>query len=457
MRHLAPTHWLAPLRAHLLLWLVLAVGLLGGATPAAAHEPADENKPPPPVRLKIIAPSAHGPWLLRIDNEGDAQVRIAADVRLLTFSVRTPSDRPVQLTHEFGWARRATVCDGPKQFGLTTHFPADRELVLDPGHSYVEEFDPRLICFGKDADLLVPGAKVKATLGWKPKARWQKMAAAPFAADDAHHPRRFRPLRQLEAATFVLSHGQPVEYGVSPLGTPEEAEEKELTPAERKAAGIPRGKRRPPGDDTEDAEAPKAPAPKSAEQASRYRVHSPPPAEAPVKPTDELAAALTLTASRYADAARPGQIQLSVEAHNIGQRPIFVALRSRMLSFVVHGPDGLVKCRRKTERHEVPRDLFGTLHHGKHKHMSVLLAELCPPNAFDRPGLYVAAPILHADANGAEHGLSAVTGEVTSREPGKVGGTHRVTDDMTLVRVRFGRKRYHKEPPVQIPTRVLPR
>lgn len=443
-------------------WLVLASVALSGAMLsgwAGAHEPADENKPPPPVRMKIIAPSAHGPWLLRIDNEGDAQVRIAADVRLLTFSVRAPSNRPVQQTHEFGWARRATVCDGPRQFGLTQHFPANREIVLDPGHSYVEEFDPRLICFGKDADLLVPGAKVKATLGWKPKARWQKMSAAPFAADDAHHPRRFRPLRQIEAATFVLSHGQPVEYGVSPLATPEEAQEQDLSPAERKAAGIPRGKKRPDDEDNkadEEAE-PKSASPKSAEQASRYRVHAPPPAEPAPKTVDELGAALTLTASHYADAARPGQIQLSVEAHNIGQRPIFVALRSRMLSFVVHGPDGLVKCRRKTERHEVPRDLFGTLHHGKHKHMSVLLAELCPPHAFDRPGLYVAAPILHADANGAEYGLSAVTGEVTSREPGKVGGTHRVTDDMTLVRVRFGRKPYHKEAPVQIPTRVLPR
>ncbi len=438
---------------------------------ARAHELEDEKKPPPMVRMKLIAPSAHGPWLLRIDNEGDAQVRIAADARLLTLSVRAPSTRPPRLTHEHGWDRQATVCSGPKQFGLTDHFPADRELVLDAGHSYIEEFDPRLICFGKDAALLRPGAKVTATLGWPPKARWQKMSAAPFAADDAHHPRRFRPLRQLVAATVLLSHGQPVEYGVDPLGTPDEASAAALSPEERKAAGIAPDKPsdkpgaddqgapggQPAPDDKRGGEAPAAAAPKTAEEASRYRVtKSPPPARAKPTTPDELAAALSLTAAHYADSRRPTDIQLSVEAHNTGQRPIFVALRSRMLAFVIHGPDGLVKCRRNTQEHEVPRDLFRTLHHGKHVHMQVLLAEVCPPKSFDRPGLYVAAPILHADANGAEYGLSAVTGVVTSREPGKVGGTHRVTDDMTLIRVRFGRKPYHKQAPVQIPTRVLP-
>jgi hypothetical protein len=447
--------------AHLtLLAFVLVAAIIPSS--AIAHEKGDEAKPAPPVRMRIIAPSAKGPWLLRIDNEGDAQVRIAADVRLLKLSVRAPAKKSARRTHGFGWARRVAVCDGPKQFGLTKRFPADRELVLDPGHSYVEEFDPRLLCFGKNAEVLRAGAKVKATLGWKPKPRWQrKMAAAPFAVDDAHHPRRFKPLRQLEAATFILSHTGPVEYGVSPMGTPRDAEDSGLSRAERRAAGIRRAKpsdadsSKGTSDETKSDETPKKP--ESAEAASRYRVVPTPPKRPKPTSPDELSAALTLTSSHYADGRRPTDIQLSVQAHNSGQRPIFIALRSRMLGFVVHGPDGLVKCRRKTMRHEVPRDLFRTLHHGKHVHMSVLLGELCPPRTFDRPGLYVAAPILHADANGREFGLSAVTGVVTSRAPGKVGGTHQVTDDMTLIRLRFGRKRYHKELPVQIPTRVLPK
>jgi hypothetical protein len=437
--------------------LVMMIGVLAAASApmsAQAHEKGDEAKPPPEVRMQIIAPSAKGPWLLRIDNEGDRAVRIAADVRLLTLSVRAPAKKkvPVRRTYGWGWQRRVAKCDGPKQFGLTKHFPAQRELVLDPGHSYVEEFDPRLICFGKNAEVLRPGAKVKATLGWKPKPKWsRRMAAAPFVVDDAERPRKNRPLRRLEAATLLLSHGEAVEYGVAPLGTPEEADDEDLTPSEKRAAGIRRGK----GKKRRRGKKKRKKKPASAEEASRYRVVPTPKKQPPPPTTDELSAALTLTASEYDDAWRPTGVQLSVQAHNTGQRPIFIALRSRMLSFVVHGPDGLVKCRRKTSHHEVPRDLFRTLQHGKHVHMSVLLGELCPPRTFDRPGLYVAAPILHADANGAEYGLSAITGTVTSREPGKVGGTHKVTDDMTLIRIRHGRKRYHKEPPIQIPTRIL--
>src|SRR5690606_656074 len=93
-------------------------------------------------------------------------------------------------------------------------FPVGRELILEPGHSFVEEFDPRLICFDDDAKLLVPGAMVKAYYGWLPnKKPWMKMSVAPFVADAARVPRKYKPLRRLEAPTMVLSHAPPVEYG----------------------------------------------------------------------------------------------------------------------------------------------------------------------------------------------------------------------------------------------------
>ena len=208
---------------------LVAATLLASALPAHAHDREDEKLPAPPVRMRVIAPSAVGPWMLRIDNESDAKIRIPADVRLLTFEVRTPSDAPVRQTHASGWSRRATVCDGPRAFGLTGRFPARRELVLEPGHSYTEEFDPRLICFGKDAELLVPGARVKAYLGWKPRPRWSKqMDAAPFAVDAASVPRKYRPMRRLEAPTLVLSHAPPVVYG--PDG---ETPQPTVTPSDR--------------------------------------------------------------------------------------------------------------------------------------------------------------------------------------------------------------------------------
>lgn len=166
---------------------------------------------------------------------------------------------------------------------------------------------------------------------------------------------------------------------------------------------------------------------------------------------------MTLTATHYADARRPTDIQLSVQAHNTGERPVFVALRSRMLSFHVLGPNGVVRCQRPSVDHAVPRDLFRTLHHGKHVHMDVLLAEVCPPGTFDRPGLYFAIPELHADADGRQYGLSAITGLVTTRDPGDPGGTHQVEDDATLIRVTRGRRSFYRARPRQLPTRVLPR
>jgi hypothetical protein len=414
-------------------------------TGARAHEKEDEGKPPPPVRLMIVAPSAQGPWLLRIDNDGDAPVRVAADVRLLRLHVRGVA-RTKGRVYAHGWSLRETVCDGPTQFGLADHFPADRELVLDAGHSYVEEFDPRLICFGKNADLLTPGAQVKAYLGWKPNKGWRSMSAAPFVADDAHVPRRFRPLRRLEAPLLVLSHGPAVEYGSDP--------ESQATPDKLDST-------EPDAGDGEDGEGEVQPPPKkrthkSADDASVYRPKPVPAVTAKPPLKDELAASLTLTATRFDDASRPTDIQLSVQAHNSGERPIFVALRSRMLSFVVSGPDGVVPCKRKTENNYVARDHFRTLHHGKHVHLSVMLAELCPPNTFDRPGLYAAAPVLHVDADGREYGLMGLTGTVTARDPGRVGGTHRSDEDTTLIRIRQGRLPFYKEPPVQVPTRVLP-
>lgn len=465
-----------------------AATLLASVEPARAHDREDENLPEPPVRMRVIAPSAQGPWMLRIDNESDTKVRIPADVRLLTLEVRTPSDAPVRLTHAGGWSRRATVCDGPGAFGLTSQFPAQRELVLEPGHSYTEEFDPRLICFGKDAELLAPGAQVKPYLGWKPRPKWsRKMEAAPFAVDAASVPRKYRPMRRLEAPTLVLSHAPPVEYGpggrgaVAPSpraptapggadgegGAAEEAGRAPGPPSQPPDSG-PRPRQAPPGqhahphgghdhDHGEGKRSKRKRGPKSAEEASMHRPRRRQTSPRPDPPAqDDLGARMTLTATHYADAQRPTEIQLSVQAHNTGERPVFVALRSRMLSFRVQGPNGEVRCPRPSVEHAVPRDLFQTLHHGKHVHMDVLLAEVCPPGTFDRPGLYFAIPELVADADGRQYGLSAITGLVTTRDPGDPGGTHQVEDDATLIRVTRGRRPFYRGRPRQLPTRVLP-
>jgi hypothetical protein len=462
MRRTATSRFVARLMAMVFV-AVAGLGVQGvGISRAHAHDASADKLPEPELRFRIIAPSARGPWLLRLDNESDTKLRIAADVRLLTFEVWAPADAKARKRGRGGWARKATVCSGPKTFGLTNRFPVARELVLEPGHSYTEEFDPRLICFAKDAELFVPGARVKARFGYAPnrRRRGKTREAAPFVADSASVPRKFRPMRRLEAPTMVLSHSPPVEYGVDEAKTTSEPSGQAPGPPTTPPEG---GKPRlplPPGEEGQRIAAGKEPPPKrprSADEASRHRPRPPrmQPRAEPVA-EDDLGARMTLTATHYADARRPTDIELSVQAHNAGERPLFVALRSRMLSFRVIGPDGLVRCRRPSEQHAVPRDLFRQLHHDKHVHMNVLLAEVCPQGTFDRPGLYFAIPRLYADADGRQYGLSAMTGVVTTRDPGDPSGTHAVDDDATLIRVTHGRRPFYRGAPRQLPTRLLP-
>jgi hypothetical protein len=186
--------------------LGLAVSLLAlslgtaWAKPGKAKEP---ELPPAPARMWVLAPSAQGQWLLRIDNEGDEPLRIAADARLLRFEV-TGRDKRGK------WQRRPAICDGPKSFGLTDTFPADRELILAPGQSWVEQFDPRLICFGEQAKLLQGGARVGPRFGWPDPPRWSRAKErGTVAADATQVPRRYAPRRELGAPPMILSYMPP--------------------------------------------------------------------------------------------------------------------------------------------------------------------------------------------------------------------------------------------------------
>ncbi|MBI4705617.1 MAG: hypothetical protein HY744_31375 [Deltaproteobacteria bacterium] len=380
------------------------LALLPGSLRAEVRKDRPPQLPPAPARLWVVAPWAQGPWLVRIDNEGTEAVRIPADVRLLRIEIY-PSQRR-------GWARRPLVCDGPAAFGLSDGGSGFREMLLGPGQSYVELFDPRLICFGRLADALVPGVRIDASLGWPERLRWARgPERPPFAADGTRWPRDLAPRRRLRAPTMLLSHA------VSPWSAPW------------------------PGEPLSDAGG-----------------AGPPPPEAGAAPAvpaarDDLAGRLGLTASRYADASNAGDIAVSVEAHNIGERPIVVALRARQLSFLVDGPDGLRRCPQPSAEHAVPRDLFATLGAGEHTHLQVLLGELCPDGAFPRAGLHRARPTLHADETGREHGLEAAIGVVTT-VPGNplVKGEHARSSPATLVRLRHARLPFYAAPAAPVPT-----
>ncbi|HEY8091088.1 MAG TPA: hypothetical protein VIF09_24665, partial [Polyangiaceae bacterium] len=109
--------------------------------------------PLPDIRMVLDAPSRLGPWTLHVTNRGEVPVRLVADARLLVLDV-TPRS-----------AARAVRCELPADMRPADDM--DGALVLPPGRSYAETFEPRLFCFGtRLLDALSAGAVVVGHLGW---------------------------------------------------------------------------------------------------------------------------------------------------------------------------------------------------------------------------------------------------------------------------------------------------
>jgi len=132
------------------------------ATPAPAprRRPVGRPKPPPPpagpapdVKLSLDVPTRQGAWTLHVTNAGDVPVRLAADARRVSLEVTPRGEaHPVH-------------CELPVD--MRPDDDLDRSLVLPPGRSYAESFEPRLYCFGEHAlRALSPQAIVVARLGW---------------------------------------------------------------------------------------------------------------------------------------------------------------------------------------------------------------------------------------------------------------------------------------------------
>jgi hypothetical protein len=129
-------------------WIAALLGLsfsvhtptAAAQTAAPAAKQAGKDKPAPlppaPARLWLIAPGPTGPWTLRLDNEGDRPMRIAADARLLQFEIET-----TEVPAKGKPRRKTTKCSAPASMRPSA-FPERRALLLPPGHSYIEQIDP---------------------------------------------------------------------------------------------------------------------------------------------------------------------------------------------------------------------------------------------------------------------------------------------------------------------------
>ncbi|WP_437726602.1 hypothetical protein [Sorangium sp. So ce861] len=379
---------------------------------AKKKAPEPPPLPPAPARVWLIAPSPEGPWTLRIDNEGERPMRVPADVRLLRFEIDTLSKR----------TKKTTRCAAP--LGLKpSGFPERRALLLAPGQSYVEHFDPRLLCFGKDEAALAGGAVVRAWYGWGPPPKWSRKAPSPpFAAESTDDPPAFAPAPGLAAPTVVLSYGLPrkdaaEDDGARDAEPPSAADHEAQPPADKTP--------QPPADKT-----PQPPADKPVQVA----------AGAPGEPiVDANAPRLELKSEPWSDAASPRSVVVRVSAKNAGKRPMTVAIRSRMLAFHVAGPNGTTVCEASPPTGAIPRDMFRTLKPGASVDLSLLLREVCPDDTFAREGLYQVTATLHANEPGMGLGVDAYTAVVYAKSS-------------TLLRVKSAPEPFYAAAPRAVPT-----
>ncbi|MBK9264934.1 MAG: hypothetical protein IPM54_34775 [Polyangiaceae bacterium] len=373
------------------------------AKPGAAKGAAKKEAEPPPLppaqaRMWLIAPTVTGPWTLRIENEGSVAVRIPADGRLLRLEVHADE------------AKKPVSCTLPKSL-RPSGFPEDRALLLAPGQSYVESFDPLLFCFGKNAAALGPNATVRSRFGWDPpkqKSKPKKPPTGPFAVESTEREATIAPLWELQAPAILLGPAAaPIAADTKPL--PKDAD------SDTKPAPVDAETEAKPDSQEGAADSPKAAAPANA------------------VPVDERAGRLELSSTGFVEASAPRTITVTVTAKNAGMRPIMVALRPWMLSFRIDGPQGEPQmCYGDNSRRVLPRDAFRKLAAGASTSFSVLLAEVCPRKLFTKPGLYrVTASIA---AQEMSSGTDVQTTELSARQP-------------TLVRLATADDPFYSEPP----------
>jgi hypothetical protein len=160
------------------------------STPAASKRTppkTEEVLPAANVTLTIEASTPRGPWKMRVTNDGDVPVTLAADARLLALDV-TPRS-----------ARKSEHCELPAE--MRPQDDLGRPLVLPPHRSYAERFEPRLYCIdGARLEALAPGAIVTATLGWSGKGTRPPLVISPIEGVEP----RVAPAKAIKSAAIAL-------------------------------------------------------------------------------------------------------------------------------------------------------------------------------------------------------------------------------------------------------------
>jgi hypothetical protein len=318
------------------------------------------------LRLEVSPRPAGELWLVAVVNRGTESARVSLDMRRLSLTL-TPPEEEKKPTTRFRKKPTPIVCRLPEGFG--GQVANEEPRTLEPGEGLVQTFDPRLYCISSGGDSrLATGQTVTPKLGYPPKP-----------------PR------------VVWKQGKKTEEPAQQVA-PFIAEPTAL-PAELDAATDPRLKELVAPDllitpEMTDAEA----------------------EEDPSQP-------LQLRLVHGSDATNELGATAVVQVKARKKTPLY--FRRELVSYIVHGPDGIRGCDPQPDDRAPDRQAYSLLGAGQSLSATSMLAELCPKYTFGRPGLYLVSARLDAERTGAEFGLSAFTGRLESGR-------------QALVRIRVG-------------------
>jgi hypothetical protein len=114
------------------------------------------------------------------------------------------------------------------------------------------------------------------------------------------------------------------------------------------------------------------------------------------------------------DASTGSFATVTVKLSNHGSTSERVFFRRELVSLEVSSVDGTTVCEPEPDNRSPDRQAFTLLAPGGSISVTSRLAEICPQETFERPGLYVLRGAFSTDIDGSEYGLNAFVGHLSS-------------------------------------------
>ncbi len=331
------------------------------------------------------------PWIITVSNEGDVPAFLVADTRLLWLEVQPLG------------SKKTSHCRLPVDL-----MPKEAEprlnVNLKPGESVAQLVDPRLYCFASgEQKLLVPGARVVPHLGWPElpdKTSWNKgkkvSSPVPQPPPYIAHYADVDVDLALQARTAALKVAKSARLRMG--GTPK---------VNNATLGVPL----PAGIDKQLTGPDLTLKDSYAEWTSAKRkAHSENHDESPFE----------LRVVQGSDARTEHDATVQITLRNRSKRRVLVYFRREFVTYEVAGPAGVQICNPAPDVLAPDREAFVTLAAGASRSYSSRLAEMCPRDTFNMPGLYIVNATYDATETGARWNLAAFTGSVASNKPANV-------------------------------------